>query len=105
DATKGIFGLSLVLSALGAYALGSAWSCRAPVASGLCAALLYTLTPYRLATVYQRGALAEALGLAIAPWVVLSVLRAVDSRRLAWALFLGVAAGALVLSHTIAALL
>lgn len=144
DATKVVFALSFVLAALGAYLLGASWNPRHPLAAGLCAALLYTLVPYRLATVYQRGALAEALGLALAPWVVLAVLRAsepfvsfgaergasdvpvatggggrsdrryasppraprndIRSSRASIA-FLALASGALILSHTIAALL
>jgi hypothetical protein len=105
DATKLVFALSLVLSALGAYFLGAAWNRRFPLAAGLTSALLYTLIPYRLATVYQRGALAESLGLALAPWVVLFALRAAEVGRPARAAPLALAVGALILSHTIAALL
>ncbi|HEY3083335.1 MAG TPA: hypothetical protein VGM69_25875 [Chloroflexota bacterium] len=102
-ATKALFGLALVGSALGAYWLGAALAQRSPTAAGLSAALLYTLVPYRLATVYHRGALAEALGLAIAPFVVLAALRV--GRGWAWVGWLGLAVGALALTHTIAAVI
>ena len=119
DATKLVFALSLVLSALGAYAFAAAWNPRAPQAAGLTAALLYTLVPYRLATVYERGALAEALGLALAPWAVLAAVRVASplplgegqgegaSPRvgLSRAAPLALATGALILAHTISALL
>src|SRR5262249_49857799 len=102
-ATKGLFGLSLVGSALGAYWLGATLALRSPTGAGLAAALLYTLVPYRLATVYHRGALAEALGPALAPLVVRSAVRAGRGwRGVGW---LALASGALALTHTIAAVI
>ncbi|HEY3109119.1 MAG TPA: 6-pyruvoyl-tetrahydropterin synthase-related protein, partial [Chloroflexota bacterium] len=104
-ATRALFALSLIGSALGAYWLAEAWIGRAAPAAALCAALLYTIAPYRIATVYQRGALAEALGLAVAPLVVLCAWRAVERKRVGWVAGLAVATGAMVLFHTIAALM
>src|SRR5262245_43204123 len=104
-ATRALLALSLVGSALGAYWLAELWLGRTAPVAGLCAALLYTAAPYRLATVYQRGALAEALGLAVAPWIVLCAWRTVERRRSGWVAALAVATGGVILLHTIAALM
>ncbi|HEV8633599.1 MAG TPA: hypothetical protein VG370_05070 [Chloroflexota bacterium] len=103
EATRALFGLALIGSALGAYCLGAALARRSPTFGGLSAALLYTLVPYRLATVYHRGALAEALGLAIAPFAVLAALRV--GRSWGWVGWLGLASAALALTHAVAALI
>jgi hypothetical protein len=104
-AARALFGLSMLLAAVGAFYLAEAWLERAAPAAGLCAALLYTFAPYRIATVYQRGALAEAIGLAVAPWVAFAALRVVERRGVAWIGALALATGGVILAHTIAALM
>ena len=66
-AVKLAFGASIMGGALGMYA----WARRrlGPVPS-LLAAMVYALWPLGLATVYVRGALAEAALLGLAPWLL-----------------------------------
>jgi len=77
-AIKWVLGASFVLGALGIYgwvrrSLGD-WP-------GLLAALVYALWPIGLATVYVRGALAEAVFLALMPWILWAADVAVESGR------------------------
>ena len=77
-AIKWVLGASFVLGALGMYG----WARRSlgdwP---GLLAALVYALWPIGLATVYVRGALAEAVFLALMPWILWAADVAVESGR------------------------
>ena len=90
-AIKWVLGASFVLGALGMYG----WARRTlgdwP---GLLAALVYALWPIGLATVYVRGALAEAVFLALMPWILWAADVAVESGRgrAAIALAIGLAA-------------
>ena len=90
-AIKSILGASFVLGAVGMYG----WARRSlgdwP---GLLAALVYALWPIGLATVYVRGALAEAVFLALMPWILWAADVAVESGRgrAAIALAIGLAA-------------
>ena len=90
-AIKWVLGASFVLGALGMYG----WARRSlgdwP---GLLAALVYALWPIGLATVYVRGALAEAVFLALMPWILWAADVAVESGRwrAAIALAIGLAA-------------
>ncbi len=66
-AVKWIFGASLVGGAVGIYG----WARRRLGAwPGLVAAFVYALWPIGLATVYVRGAFAEAVFLGLMPWVL-----------------------------------
>jgi hypothetical protein len=90
-AVKWVLGASFVLAALGMYG----WARRTlgdwP---GLVAALVYVLWPIGLATIYVRGALAEAVFLALMPWILWAADVAVESGRgrAAVALAIGLAA-------------
>ncbi len=90
-AIKWVLGASFVLGAVGMYG----WARRTlgdwP---GLVAALVYALWPIGLATVYVRGALAEAVFLALMPWILWAADVAVESGRgrAAIALAIGLAA-------------
>jgi hypothetical protein len=76
-AIKFIFGLSLVVASLGMFA----WARRALGAwPALVAAAVYTFSPVVLATVYVRGAFAEAVFVAIVPWVLFMADSAVKRR-------------------------
>ncbi len=78
-AVKGVFALSIIAVGLGVYA----WAQRALASSdhepelieraGLLAAIVAMLWPPLLAAVYVRGALGEALFMALLPWVLWSV--------------------------------
>jgi len=72
-AVKLVFGLSLTAGAVGVYA----WARRSLGAwAGLLAAFVYVLWPINLATVYVRGAFAEAVFLGLMPWVLWAAARA-----------------------------
>jgi len=77
-AIKWVLGASFVLGALGMYG----WARRSlgdwP---GLLAALVYALWPIGLATIYVRGALAEAVFLALMPWTLWAAEAAAESGR------------------------
>jgi hypothetical protein len=64
QAIKGVYLLSLVLAGLGMYALGKRLF---GTAGGLLSAVVYVYLPFHLATIYVRGALAEAWALALYP--------------------------------------
>jgi len=69
------------------------------------AALLYTLAPYHLLNTHVRGAMAEALALAIFPAVLWAIERALQSRRKTWIALAGLLWALLVLSHNLSALI
>ena len=89
-AVKWTFGLSLLAGALGMYG----WARRrlGPWPA-LLASMIYTYWPMLLATIYVRGALAEAVFIGLAPWVLWAAdAAATGSRRGAIGLALGLAA-------------
>jgi hypothetical protein len=89
-AVKWTFSLCLLAGALGMYG----WARRrlGPWPA-LLAAMIYTYWPMLLATVYVRGALAEAVFMGLAPWVLWAAdAAAAGSRRSAVGLALGLAA-------------
>ena len=89
-AVKWTFGLSLLAGALGMYG----WARRrlGPWPA-LLASMVYTYWPMLLATIYVRGALAEAVFMGLAPWVLWAAdAAATGSRRGAIGLALGLAA-------------
>ena len=89
-AVKWTFGLSLLAGALGTYG----WARRrlGPWPA-LLASMVYTYWPMLLATIYVRGALAEAVFMGLAPWVLWAAdAAATGSRRGAIGLALGLAA-------------
>jgi hypothetical protein len=89
-AVKWTFSLCLLAGALGMYG----WARRrlGPWPA-LLASMIYTYWPMLLATVYVRGALAEAVFMGLAPWVLWAAdAAATGSRRGAIGLALGLAA-------------
>ncbi|HSN76811.1 MAG TPA: hypothetical protein VL334_17190 [Anaerolineae bacterium] len=89
-AVKWTFGLSLLAGALGTYG----WARRrlGPWPA-LLASMVYTYWPLLLATIYVRGALAEAVFMGLAPWVLWAADAAsTGSRRGTIGLALGLAA-------------
>jgi hypothetical protein len=89
-AVKWTFGLGLLVGALGMFG----WARRrlGPW-SALLASMVYTYWPMLLATIYVRGALAEAVFMGLAPWVLWAAdAAATGSRRGALGLALGLAA-------------
>jgi hypothetical protein len=71
-AVKIVLALGLILGALGMYL----WQRPSLGGPGAClSALVYTYAPYRLATVYVRGAWGEALALGLLPFGAMALLR------------------------------
>jgi|GEM_PF-1027943 len=101
-ATKATFSAALLLAALGAYVYAR-WlfvDRRAAFVAGAA----YGLAPYLLFCIYERGAMAETVALALLPWVFWSmhhILRS-DGRRWIWPSAALVAL--LILAHNITAL-
>ena len=106
DAAKLVYGASLVLVMVGMYVLAVEWYRGQPARrwAALVAATACLYAPYLLANVYQRGAMAEALALGIAPWVLWAGLRSLRRRDLANHLALALSVGMLVLTHSLTAL-
>jgi hypothetical protein len=101
DAARATATLELLLAASGMYVYGRyLFGGRRPA---FIAAAAYLLAPYLLADINERGAIGEAMALALLPWLFWSTDRALseDGRFGPWlaALF----AGLLVLAHNIVA--
>src|SRR3989344_6225684 len=94
-AIKAVFILSLVASALTSFWLFYAWT-KKPSAAVL-GTVFYILAPYRLANIFERGALGEAVAYAFVPLVFLGLdrLKQNKSHLLIFALSM------LTLSHTV----
>jgi len=74
-------------------------------AAALTAALAYTYAPYHLVQIYVRAALAEFAALAWFPWVLLAFVQLWDDPRPRRAALAALAFGALMLIHTVSALI
>jgi len=104
DAVKLSMLLSLLTAAGGMFALSrelyGTWG-------GLIAAALYTWAPYRALDIYVRGALGEAWGLALLPFVFWTVCRIsrVASGAQRWAIAAALAWCALLMSHLLVTLM
>ena len=66
DAVKWAFLLALIISGVGMFRLASSFF---GVGGGVVASVLYVFAPYQAILVFVRGALGEAWGLALLPWV------------------------------------
>jgi hypothetical protein len=82
EAIKGTYVLGFLVSGLGMYALGKKLS--GPT-GGLLAGLVYVYLPFHLATVYVRGAFAEAWAFALYPLVLLCWAEYMERRSSLWA--------------------
>jgi hypothetical protein len=82
QAIKGVYALGFVVSGLAAYLLGKRLF---GAAGGLLAAVVYVYAPFHLATVYVRGAFAEAWAFALYPLVLLCWDLYLRDRRVLWA--------------------
>lgn len=102
-AVKAVFAFSFILSAAAMYlyarrVLGNR-------AAAVISAAVYVYVPYHLADVYLRGALAESLGLATFPLVLLGFHALVERPRLTVLVGAGAALAALMYAHYALALL
>lgn len=98
-AIKAVFIVSLTASALTGFWLFYSWTKNPPAAT--LGAVFYILAPYRLANIFERGALGETLAYAFVPLVFLGLDRIKHNRSLK--LFAFALAG-LTLSHTVVAI-
>lgn len=67
--------------------------------------LVYILAPYRLLNLFVRGALAEHLGFALFPLLLLVFTRILSSRSRRWVAYGSLAVAASILTHNLSALL
>jgi len=79
QAIKGVYALGLVISGVTAYLLGRRLFGGA---GGLLGAVVYVYVPFHLATVYVRGAFAEAWAFALFPVVILCFEKYLRARRM-----------------------
>lgn len=103
DAIKGTFVTCIVVAIAGAYAMGAELfgNEKDAKAIGLLTAAAYVFFPYFLVDVYARGAIAEALGAAILPWLIWSLRRGLRQRTITSALLVGFASALLLLAHSL----
>ena len=94
--------LMVVGAALSSYALGAAIFNRY---AGLVTAIVYVFNPYSLSLLYPRGALAEMLGLAVAPLVFLAIYRTADAPGWRTYLAASLAVALMILSHPLSTFL
>ena len=77
ESAKAVFSASLLLAGLGSYVYARWLFGKRPAA--LVAAIAYMLAPYLLLDIYERGAAAEVLALALLPWLFWSMHRLLRS--------------------------
>ena len=101
-AAKALSTVSMMLAGWGTYWFGR-FLLRVRGAAAL-AALTFLFSPYLLLTLYERGAAAELLGLALMPWTLWAYHRLLTVRGACALLAAAAATALLVLAHNITAL-
>lgn len=91
-----VFILSVLLSVYGMYLFLREFIGRL---SSLAGALLFLYTPYRALQIYVRGAMGEALALALMPFVFWGIARLIKNPTLKWACVVGIISALFLLSH------
>jgi len=102
ESTKAVFTLALFVAGLGSY-IFAFWlfdDHRAAIVS----ALGYMLAPYLLLDIYERGALAEFVALALLPWVFWATHRLLRSPSRSWLWVTAILVALLLLAHNVTAL-
>lgn len=102
EASKAMFTWALLLASSGVYVY-TRWLFRDRKAAFVAGAV-YLFAPYLLTNVYERGAAAESLALAIVPWVFWSVHRLIAEEQGSWLWISAVLIALLALAHNITAL-
>jgi hypothetical protein len=97
DAIKATYLLGLILAGLGMYVYVVRLHGSRAVA--LLAAVAYMYAPYYFVDIYKRGALAEALALALLPWILWAFYRLHQAGGRGWFVLAALALAALVLTH------
>jgi hypothetical protein len=101
-AVKAAWALCFLVGAAGIYRLARRWW---GTAAALTAAVAFTYAPYHLVQIYVRAALAEFAALAWFPWVLLAFVELWRDPRPRRAALAALAFGALLLIHTVSALI
>jgi hypothetical protein len=100
-AVKAVFALTFVLAFAGMFLLAKrffhGWG-------GLLAAILFVYSPYRAVDFYVRGALGELMAISLLPWALWGLIKLVDSRKIKDLFLAAVLLSALLLSHTVLAM-
>lgn len=101
DSTKIGFALSVIVSALGMFLLAkSIWGNF----GGVLASIFYIYAPYRAVNIYVRGAMGEAWGMAILPFIFWSTKGVIEGKKYS-KLWLALSIASLFTSHNITALI
>ncbi len=101
EASKAVFTAALLLAGLGMYVYAR-WL-FADRRAGLLAAIVYALSPYLLINLYERGAAAESLGLALLPWLFFVAHRLLREGGRGWLAASAALVTLLMLTHNITA--
>ncbi len=97
-----LLALALLLGAWGAWTLAAEWFESEP--AGALAAAVSVYTPYTLFNIYTRGAAPEQLAVALLPWLLWSLSRALRSPSPPALIRLALLYAALLLTHNLTAL-
>lgn len=102
---KAVWVLTVLLAALAMYTWTREIFGRERIAAPFLSAVAYVYFPYFLVNLYERGALAEALAMAVAPLAAWVLHRLIVERRLVYVPVAALTLAALLLAHNIAALM
>lgn len=102
EAAKAMFTVTLLLAGLGMYVL--AHHLLADRRAAVVSATAYIFAPYVLANIYERGATAESLALALLPWTLWGFHRLQSEQDRKWVWVAALLLASLVLAHNITAL-
>jgi 6-pyruvoyl-tetrahydropterin synthase related domain len=107
EALKATFIAIIALSLTGAYALGTELFAgeRYSRAIGILTSVAYVFFPYFMVGIYSRGALAEAFAVALLPWMVWSLHRALVRRTPGSILPVALMSGILFVTHSLTAVI
>jgi hypothetical protein len=97
-AVKLLFILSNGLTLVGAYLLGR--ELFKNERSGILSAAILTLAPYRALNLYIRGALSEAWGIMVVPWILWSIVKVLQKKKYSQ-IWLIISLTVLFLSHNL----
>ena len=107
EALNGAFIGIVALAAFGAYAMGTELCAgeRDAKTAAILTAVVYIFFPYFIINIYIRGALAEALAMAILPWLVWSLHRLLIGQTLGSLVLTATMLTALLLAHSMTLLI
>ncbi len=97
-----LLGLALVAGAWGAWTFAAEWF--ADERAGVLAAAVYSYAPYTLFNIFARGAAPEQLAVALLPWLLWSLSRALRAPTAPALVRLALLYAALLLTHNLSAL-